>query len=215
MLLHQAGWCSSRPMATYLSVDLDYWGRHKFDGMRAFVSKAMKLAVPKCLVYSHEMMLDHINSFEFDRLINVDYHSDLCSPGKGLQLEDGTWAAFVKEENRKLFEWRMPSYHDCVVRELGLCDADKPRLLKEPEKTNWSAIRFRRGVRDIPWEDVLAVGFCPSFEYWTWKPEEVNPAYQEGHRLLRLFGLDVRDRSIDDFGYTVYRELIGAGKHVL
>ena len=195
-------------MATYLSVDLDYWGRFSAQDLHDFIAKTLELRVPKCLVYSHEMMLDHINSFSFDRLINVDYHSDLCRACQE-RVADYNWSTFVLKANRDLYEWRFPSYQSCVHQKDGLCDLEEPDLFQHPERTNWRSLVLRQGLQDIPWEDVVAVGFCPSFEYWN-PLNGADPVVEEVGALLDFFGSS-RSEQQDVRSYTTCKGLIGEG----
>lgn len=177
-------------MATYLSIDLDYWGMSGAPGMGRMISRVLALNVPTCLVRTHTTMLKHMRKFSFDKLINVDFHSDLCSrlprDGKQLVLNEGTWGAFVPHRNRGRFEWRLPDYVECVTLKVGLCDQTQD-VFADPTGTGWLAAVARVGLRGIDYHDVVAAGFCLSLNWWglDW-----DPAYPRHLRkLLGAFAL--------------------------
>lgn len=175
-------------MATYLSIDLDYWGMSGAPGMGPMISRVLALNVPTCLVRTHSTMLKHMRRFDFDKLVNVDFHSDLCSRlgFKKLVLNEGTWGAFVPHRNRGRFEWRLPDYFDCVVLKEGICDHSQD-VFADPTGTGWIAAVARVGLRDIDYRDVVAAGFCLSLNWWDL---DWDPSYP-GHlrKLLDAFDL--------------------------
>ena len=101
-------------MATYLSIDLDFWCHcHRRRRVDSFFKKVYALGLPIYTVSLHHHLLKHINKSKYDQIINVDYHSDLCDlataedtrRGYVLFLDEGSWANFVN--HRTHFIWRL------------------------------------------------------------------------------------------------------------
>lgn len=154
-------------MNTYLSIDLDYFSTRSRTGSYSAVknaerclSRALDLDVPKIIVISHEQMMDHITNF--DRLINVDHHSDMCArfmdPNEPQNYD---WVNHLPCKGR-IFEWRHP-YDDI---DSGLCDTEAGDFFIDP-KTNygWEKVSRKKGLRGI-WGNVIGIGFALSPE-WT------------------------------------------------
>jgi hypothetical protein len=85
-------------MRVYLSIDLDYFCRGRKQQCDAFFKKVYALRLPIHVACEHHHLLDTMEG-DFDTLINVDFHSDLCdTPAEGWVPEDlneGTWGNFV------------------------------------------------------------------------------------------------------------------------
>lgn len=110
-------------MKTYLSVDLDFWnyyGKNQFN--KSFFYKILTSDIPKLLVDEHHKLLPHINNFNFDEVINLDYHSDMADNlhifddnhrAKKLfatppRLNCGVWGNHVKNRKNSTFIWKHP-----------------------------------------------------------------------------------------------------------
>lgn len=156
-------------MKTYLSVDLDYWQEHSTDrSMLRFVDRCLSLKVPTLLVSDHHWLIDHVNQYRADRLINVDYHDDITQrPNRDrdsdFPLDCGNWVSHVKWRRRASYEWRYP-WARCWDDGLGLCDA--PDLYGESRPTTgWGEVSRQRLLDDINWKSIVAVGIAISPDY--------------------------------------------------
>jgi len=149
-------------MKAYLSVDLDYWARGAKRQCDAFFKKVYALHLPIHVACEHHHLIDTMQG-NFDTLINVDWHSDLCdTPDCGWkpnELEDGTWGNFVRWRERGTFIWRYPT-RDCLNVGIGYCH-DLHNPFEEPV-SGWRTTQKRWGVGGIPWDSIKAVGVCLS-----------------------------------------------------
>jgi hypothetical protein len=202
-------------MATYLSIDLDYWSEKPTDRqMFPFVTKALGLGVPTLLVRDHHLLTPHANKFaQCDTLINVDFHDDIVArkvPAKEVKvyLEEGTWVSYVKWRGQATFEWRFPASR-CHVRKLGLCDYGCGFMVEhhrdiygqDSHLTGWDRVTRKHGLAHIPWSDVVAVGISLS-------PGYLNIGAKPGiyARIFEKLGVPwttVPKRSfLNDFGFS-------------
>jgi hypothetical protein len=153
-------------MRTYLSIDLDYW--NDIDPLPDYVLRYLKhifhLPVPKVIVIHHDQLLQHVNQFKFNHLINIDYHSDLCL---GLshqdEINEGNWLNFVNGASKSHYEWRHPTQ----FIQYGLCigeDGDQTDFYNSDKKFNqpWKKPTRKIGIRGISMKDVIAVGISIS-----------------------------------------------------
>jgi len=149
-------------MKVYLSVDLDYFIRAHRGHCDAFFEKVYALRLPIFSACEHHHLLKSMGG-DFDTLINVDFHSDLCDTPeggwRGYQLCDGTWGNFVPWRRQGTFIWRYPN-QDCLNVGVGYCHDNINPF--EKRVSGWREARKQRGVTDIPWKDVKAVGVCLS-----------------------------------------------------
>lgn len=161
----------------YLSVDLDYWTgdiRTK-RGMEQFVNKIIdkyEEGMPVKLVLDHHRLLNHVNKFEVDTLINVDYHSDIVEETANESLDCGSWITFVRDKGEMHVTWCAPNYKECVTHGAGRCDDwfgpynTQEGVLERPEIAGWKSIYTTEGVGCIPWGNVVAIGVAVSPNYW-------------------------------------------------
>jgi len=169
--------------ATYLSVDLDYWGfgRNSRSLCTKFFNKLFSLGVPILVVQAHHHMLDDVNRSRCRRIEHIDYHSDLVDwpnmvkklqgfgGGDRLRLNCGTWLNYVKWRDKGEIVWRYPSSH-CMdgANEnrvgWGMCHAVMSPF-KHPV-SGWANVEHKLGLRGFPWHDVAKVGVAISEEYW-------------------------------------------------
>jgi hypothetical protein len=151
-------------MKTYLSIDLDYWSECRTERtMLPFIEKALSLQVPTLVVKDHHWLTSHANAHPAEQLINVDYHDDIAS--RPCDFGEGTWASFVKWRHPcAVFEWRYPTYER---GRYGRCDEEADVYNGARARTGWCWTTKRLGVKDIPWNEVVAVGIALSPDYWS------------------------------------------------
>lgn len=186
-------------MRSYLSIDLDYWSKHQSDKQSLrFMKKVFNLGLPVFFVKDHEQLLPHLNAEKYDIVYNVDYHSDIFGFRDAADRETwysknkpecGNWSVFVDWRSTGIFHWMYPHAfcytHDNDWRDSGVCWTglkDNPYLggvIKE-----WKELRKSKGVAQIDWGTIKAVGVCLS-------PDWVTPCSIV--RAAALFGLSVSD----------------------
>jgi len=127
-------------MKSYLSIDVDYFAHH-FNAieMRKFFNRVLKIDAPTLIVVNHQHLVNHVDQFNYERLINLDFHSDLTdaidfngvpydySLGNGNtkheywpeEFECGTWVNFCKLRNNAEFVWHYP--HEVCYEYDGQC----------------------------------------------------------------------------------------------
>ena len=66
-------------MNTYLSVDLDFWNFLDLKDCRNFMKEVKATNLPITLVDDHADLLKRINKRKCSKIINIDYHSDICN----------------------------------------------------------------------------------------------------------------------------------------
>ena len=138
-------------MSIFLSIDLDYF-RTGTEPER-FLNRVIKLRKPIEIVKDHHELLNHMNSFSYDCLINIDWHSDLVENlPKMPPFDCGTWGNFIKESNRNHFIWIYPA-QSCVAgrdnsSSTGYCNAwadYNPFLVRNTKKVcGWERVSKRR-----------------------------------------------------------------------
>ena len=149
-------------MKTYLSIDLDYWSYSTEQSAVRCFDRVFSLGLPIYVAPYHHQLLTHMNESACDTLINVDFHSDLCDlhdPPHDL-LNEGTWGNFVSWQKNGRFIWRYPSgprVHD------GYCHARLNPFTKNA--SGWKKTEMKKGLSDLPWDSVQAIGVCLS-KYW-------------------------------------------------
>ena len=100
---------------SYLTIDVDFWlGAERRASVETlshlFTVLLWALKQDNALaVTHHHQILKHANAFPADRLINIDYHSDVCTwaeweDGLG-NLNSGTWGAFIEWRQKAEFLW--------------------------------------------------------------------------------------------------------------
>lgn len=162
-------------MRAYLSVDLDFWNARKSIDVY-FLTKVINLKVPTFVVQYHHHLLKHIRKFNWDKLINVDYHSDFCfqsSLAPREKMNEGNWTGFL-DSTEKIFEWRAPTGQERILQQ-GLCDSNtdiwRTRRILSPEyialySSSWAQVYRKTGFSGIFEENIIAVGICLS-PNWT------------------------------------------------
>lgn len=135
-------------MKAYLSIDLDFWNPFTFP--KAFLDRLMATGLPVTVVSQHHHLVPHIKQFDFDTLINLDYHSDVADRDSGrkkfslqIPLECGTWVNHIDGRGKR-YIWSYPE-PECYYRGRGTChDTHNPFDAKNPEEVcRWTEVCHR------------------------------------------------------------------------
>jgi len=169
---------------TYLTIDLDYWDRGENTGFfevqenfieegKEFIDLIKSKFKDIYIVDYHHEILDHIHSFSnVDKIINIDFHSDIANePLKDSDLDEGTWANFVNGREEMTFEWRMPDRQLCLIKGEGRCDSFLACARIQKDLMGYKKIYFREGIQRINFEKICGVSICKSPD-WTHKTLE-------------------------------------------
>lgn len=110
-------------MTNFLSLDIDFFNlsNHKPLGQKPkiFESKAALLAtleritdlakktnIPLHAVTNHQQMLGAVNNSQAERLVNIDFHSDLCCVDSNLhEINCGTWINYITWRSEGKYLW--------------------------------------------------------------------------------------------------------------
>ena len=217
-------------MATYLSIDIDYWAYDFADGdsivvgsdytkllvkkeqamarMLRYLKKMIKTDISIDEVISHEEMIHYINESKADRLINDDYHSDLsdnCIDGELPKLDEGTWVNHldIKED----FLWVYP-FKRCFSEDLGTCHSifcpfDRSESKYDPHFCGWEKVsrRLNRLPTKKELSDVCRIGIAISPG---WSSESFIQA--TANILLENKRIVCNKKTMDFLVDTVYEE---------
>jgi hypothetical protein len=144
--------------------------------VHAFITKVLKAAPDVFVVPQHHQISAHLHALEFDRLINVDYHSDLPERdsesyllrrrGEGLELNEGSWGLFIPNPGEKEFIWRCPSRR-CKQDGVGGCHSSpEENPFTHPGCHNFAKVRSIVGLKSLPWDDITSASICLSMAWW-------------------------------------------------
>lgn len=173
----------------YLTVDLDFFGRHyslksgHFESLERaqaravrFMEKLVALGRPIVVFLEHHHVLRDLEGRRYARLINVDLHDDLGCWGGGrrfthccgdIGITCGNWTQVAPFRAGATYEWRYPSFRDArCCGEHGLANGWR-------ENTGWQSAQHRRGTQGIPWERVDRVGISLSPDYVEFREVEL------------------------------------------
>lgn len=166
---------------THVSIDIDFFLSpitdlyYKEDLARSTLKKVEDMKhIPLIVKSEHQDILPYINKFKFDRIMNVDFHSDLVhdvqyeDDRSELDLNCGTWANFYKYRSTCQFVWKRSLYK--VDNGLNLCDYYY-RGLKKSE-ISYFDVKHRFGFSRFPKDThsisvVLSEEYCDSSIYET------------------------------------------------
>ena len=191
-------------MSTYLSIDFDYWSFGTAENYQHMInySKLILENVPQIdFVVHHRDIIKYINSGNYDKIINVDYHADLCDcfnnkKREGIKLNDGTWGNFIKDRSNKEFLWIYPDkscYHPFdLFRSAGRCDSKKNpfgRNCKEICGYQKASTSYRKLPKEKELKTIERAGFCFSPK---WCDQDQLPIIEQ---FVRENGL-IKDQDI-------------------
>jgi hypothetical protein len=147
-------------MKTYLSIDLDYFN-DRDNSMLGFFAKVFSMNKPIHVQRYHHELLPDIDASGCEKLINIDFHSDVCDPWYG--LNEGTWVNFVQWRAAGCYEWRYPG----KVTAANYChqDGENP-FVEQPE---WASLTMKRGLA-ISWAGITHIGVCLSPDWVQRRP---------------------------------------------
>jgi hypothetical protein len=181
-------------MNTYLSIDLDFWNFLDLKNCKNFMKEVKATNLPITLVDDHADLLKHINKRECSKVINIDYHTDICNnfdtpphskryykEKDGLLLPSlncGTWANWVN--NRESYTWLYPPNvaFDSAYCHFPVCDKFNPFV--NPSIAAWKDCT-KRVARDIPswvFNNVVEIGIACSY-LWLKKSFEQKAIIEE------------------------------------
>lgn len=153
------------------------------------------MPIDKAWATHHEDLLKHMQKFDFNKLINFDYHSDICEGSAGDHSEpdkllNGTWANFVSKKNRGHYIWVYPETScargRCNSDSDSFCNVDpnrNPFLVKNPRPVcGWKKVSKRKAMlTENELKRVIAVGFAMS----PWYSDQIH--LQDSQKLMRYF----------------------------
>lgn len=161
---------------THLTIDLDYFlypnscaFDDEYDNCVKLLHKIEELKIPLVVKEEHHNILSYVNKFKFDRILNVDYHSDIVhdisleEDDIKLDLNCGTWANFYKHRESCIFEWRHPVRN---IDHTNLCDNqfDYSRSCLYKSKISYFDVKHRFGFSRIP-KDIHSISIALSKDY--------------------------------------------------
>jgi hypothetical protein len=152
-------------MKNYLSIDLDFWNLYGANGCKDFLGKVKDSNIPVQIVDSHEDLLPLINEDKYDKILNIDYHSDIANNYEDgvCDLNCGTWANHIR--HRKDFLWLHPVSLDFWD---ALCHSpqdDDYSPFVHPDIADYEVVK-KLPVRQIPswvFNDVASIGIAMSY----------------------------------------------------
>jgi len=164
---------------TYLSVDIDFWMKHRdYANLRNFLELAKGASPNIYIVDSHEGLKAHVNKSGCINLINVDYHSDIYDiknfdHNGEINYNCGTWVNFVNCRNKGRFTWIHPHIGGKGI-DRGYCHVETRRNFRNinpffnPSIADWFStykIETNNPEKHIDWGDIGAVGIAFSYAW--------------------------------------------------
>jgi hypothetical protein len=157
---------------SFLSIDLDYWTDLPEKDMISFLKKIKQLDLPIKPFIEHHEMLKYINRYDFDILYNIDYHSDIVDQPEtcDLELNEGTWANFVKKKYERTFIWIHPK-KSCYMANNGYAGDGRCDMYENPftqDVSGWWNVKHRKAklLTEKELETVRYIGITVSPD-WT------------------------------------------------
>lgn len=124
--------------------------------MLRFIRKVIDLRLPIFVCCFHDQMLKDVNASGCNKLVNIDFHSDIST--KPPILNEGTWVNSVSWRAVGHYDWR----HPCEPGWRNYCHHDNPNPF---EGCDWRHITHKRGL-GLYWPSIKSVGVCLSPD-WT------------------------------------------------
>jgi hypothetical protein len=156
----------------YLSVDIDYWTDSTVTRFiwefGKFLSDRPK-HIPITAVMNHQQMLWNVNRTHVQRLVNLDFHSDLNDKNVE-ELHCGSWVSYVQWRRWGEYIWVRPKKDPS----LGCCNRNDDHW---NDGTDWKkAVSMVRSPENMDlrslYTNCQAIGVCMS-------PAFINKAMQE------------------------------------
>jgi hypothetical protein len=166
---------------SFLSIDLDYWGNSKVQDYFPFIDKVLSLKKPIFICKSHETILKTLNKKKYNKVYNIDFHSDLVFDPYD-EVNEGTWANFYKYKEEAIFEWRYPDYELCIKEQLGLCDWTDMYKWSYTRMGYFKSIK-RKGLYNIQWDTIRNIGIAISKKWWNFKDMNFLLNYIKKNRI--------------------------------
>jgi len=160
---------------THLSIDLDYFFLHGLydwdsgeEADRYYQKRHEELDNLLSLfgdrevrVYAeHHHIVGWLNMKDYDRVINIDFHSDIDHEHGGFRrspLSEGNWANWFHNRGKSAFEWRYP-VRDRRFIHAGFCSGDT----FQKSLMGWGEVLRTHGTRNLPWNDILSISIVHS-----------------------------------------------------
>jgi hypothetical protein len=121
-----------------------------------------------------------MNKYKFNKLINLDHHSDLPDLCRDLYLNDGTWAGYIEGKENKTFVWIMP-FPECYRKSpnapvyfkkldrdvfAGRCDDRRNPFVNSPKTCGWGKTVKKVGfITKRELNNVSCIGITLSPDY--------------------------------------------------
>lgn len=165
---------------THITIDLDYqfidnynyfYKLTKDEEFINFIKMFLISGKEHIVVDSHHKIVPFLNTRSIDKIINVDYHSDIVHEDSldsyGLKTKtrfnEGTWANFVDDRKQMDFIWRYPNKE---YIKYGICDEyPKPWI---PKLMGYKSVRKYEKLPKINMKDIDSYSICYS-PNWTRK----------------------------------------------
>jgi hypothetical protein len=180
-------------MKSYLSLDLDFflikfisddtrssWGYNLY----SFMDRLISLNKPIDMVVSHQELVPFIKKHIYEKIYNVDFHSDICHEllGSETPFNEGTWANFIPYTNLNTeFQWNYPSTELCYDSEQGICDTHPKKWC--PNLMPYKKVTRVQGLKKIDYDTVERIGICIS-PYWS-KEEDCETLFNTYPSLFK------------------------------
>ena len=160
-------------MKTYLSIDLDYWFANGDGDINDLYRMLYTISDrPSIIVDEHHHIKEHIDSFDVDRIIHIDYHQDIVYPvnGSHFKIDCGNFFFFLKNRRDIDYEWYYP---DIRCRTEGLCIDERYKPYSKKNFVFKSQTR-KKGLPTLKsLKDVVAIGIACSYFYCFDVEEEI------------------------------------------
>lgn len=147
-------------MDTLLTIDIDFWMNTRFNRETSiFIRNLSKLNVSiDSVIYHHELLLK-LQNRTFDKLINMDYHSDLAgfdiATDKKVQesFNEGTWVNYVNFRQNSEYLW-LHNHTDSSIAN-GICDTESDAF--DGSITGWKKVSHES--RFPSWDELKNVSY--------------------------------------------------------
>lgn len=193
-----------------LSIDLDYFGNSAFPFYNKHVARRVEREYEELfsivsdfkrkggevfLVESHDGILDLFDDYKVDKLINIDYHSDTVDENS---LSDSnvcnlaTWVNFYQYKEECSYEWRYPSFADCVCDAKGLIRGCYEEVFwaKGKKIDNGFKENIRKcGLNNLKFGEIQSIGIATSWE--TDKPDGTG----------KFSDIDILEKFINEYSF--------------